>query len=260
MLRSTNRFSPAMLCGLLLLVCGWLILFGIYGRTQETPVAKNTGDFKSWKITAFRSGGFVGMIHTVSLDSDGNLKQRDRMKETSKKVGESVVQKIGELLRQLDLPSAKLKRVRGEGGPDAFYSGFTITLDGKDFEIEGNSDRDTDYVELTAKQQETLLKLQRQFAEQQMDVPEWLRKLIDDELAAPLADPPAELTRYSYRNQTVYFLQRSCCDIPSKLFDESGKEICEPDGGLTGMGDGKCPDFFKERKDEKLILARPPKR
>lgn len=39
----------------------------------------------------------------------------------------------------------------------------------------------------------------------------------------------------------------------SRLFDENCNRICAPDGGKTGKGDGKCPDFFEKRTDEKLV-------
>jgi hypothetical protein len=44
-----------------------------------------------------------------------------------------------------------------------------------------------------------------------------------------------------------------CCDIPSRLFDKQGEEMCRPDGGRTGRGDGRCRDFFTERQDEHVV-------
>ena len=29
--------------------------------------------------------------------------------------------------------------------------------------------------------------------------------------------------------------------------------ICHPDGGITGRGDGRCPDFFVERRNERVV-------
>jgi hypothetical protein len=37
------------------------------------------------------------------------------------------------------------------------------------------------------------------------------------------------------------------------LYDAGGDMICAPDGGLTGKGDGKCPDFLSIRKNEALV-------
>ncbi len=83
--------------------------------------------------------------------------------------------------------------------------------------------------------------------------PGWLATRIAELEAEPVANPPAMITRYEYRGQLVYYLPPRCCDIPSELYDTTGAVICGPDGGFTGKGDGRCPDFFTERKDEKLI-------
>jgi hypothetical protein len=40
-----------------------------------------------------------------------------------------------------------------------------------------------------------------------------------------------------------------------ELFDESGILLCAPDGGITGRGDGRCPDFFDERREELRVWA-----
>jgi hypothetical protein len=44
-----------------------------------------------------------------------------------------------------------------------------------------------------------------------------------------------------------------CCDFFSEVYDEHCKFLGSPDGGFTGKGDGKLPDFFEEAKNEKLI-------
>ncbi|MCX6170716.1 MAG: hypothetical protein NTX65_15350 [Ignavibacteriales bacterium] len=87
------------------------------------------------------------------------------------------------------------------------------------------------------------------------DNPDWVNNLIEQFKSQPVGNPPQSIWRYSYKDQTVYYVPAQCCDQFSNLFDESGKVICKPDGGFAGGGDGKCPDFFKERKDEKLIWS-----
>lgn len=87
------------------------------------------------------------------------------------------------------------------------------------------------------------------------DTPTWLRDLIQDLASQPVANPPASITAFTYRDQTVYFLPSRCCDIPSVLYDASGVVLCAPDGGITGQGDGRCPDFVTARRDERLIWA-----
>ncbi|NDK54875.1 hypothetical protein GWO68_02995 [Pontibacter sp. BT213] len=81
----------------------------------------------------------------------------------------------------------------------------------------------------------------------------WLTDLIQQlEKEAP-ANPPAKIYSYTYNGQQVYYLTSRCCDIPSKLFDNDGNQLCEPDGGITGRGDGRCADFFEKRTNETII-------
>jgi hypothetical protein len=44
-----------------------------------------------------------------------------------------------------------------------------------------------------------------------------------------------------------------CCDIFSDLYDADGDIIGHPDGGIASQGDGRVPDFFKERTDGRAI-------
>ncbi|MCJ8163790.1 hypothetical protein MKJ04_02985 [Pontibacter sp. E15-1] len=81
----------------------------------------------------------------------------------------------------------------------------------------------------------------------------WLNQLIQELQEAETANPPAKIYRYTYNGQEIYYLTGRCCDIPSKVYDMYGKILCEPDGGITGRGDGRCPDFAEKRTDETLI-------
>ncbi|MCX2740584.1 DUF6970 domain-containing protein [Pontibacter anaerobius] len=83
--------------------------------------------------------------------------------------------------------------------------------------------------------------------------PAWLTKLIGElKLEAP-ANPPAKIYRYTYGGKQVYYLTGRCCDVPSQLFDAEGNLLCEPDGGITGRGDGRCTDFFEQRQNETIV-------
>ncbi len=66
-------------------------------------------------------------------------------------------------------------------------------------------------------------------------------------------NPPVKIWQYEYNGKTVYFITSYCCDMFSELYDENANLICNPDGGITGHGDGRCKDFFDLRKNEKLI-------
>ena len=83
--------------------------------------------------------------------------------------------------------------------------------------------------------------------------PGWLTSLIQQQEAEPVANPPAFITQYEYKGQTVYFLPQRCCDIFSVLYDADGTVIGHPDGGITGKGDGRVPDFFQERENGRWI-------
>ena len=81
----------------------------------------------------------------------------------------------------------------------------------------------------------------------------WQAALVRKLENEPVADPPASLTQYGYRSQVVYYMPPRCCDIFSDLYDNSGNIIGHPDGGITGRGDGRVPDFLAEREDESFV-------
>jgi hypothetical protein len=89
------------------------------------------------------------------------------------------------------------------------------------------------------------------------EYPEWITSLIASYEQDSVGNPPQSIWQYIYNGQTVYYVPPQCCDQYSTLYDANGDLICAPDGGLTGKGDGKCTDFFQERKNEKLIWNDP---
>ena len=70
-------------------------------------------------------------------------------------------------------------------------------------------------------------------------VPPCLLDRLLDESPVPIV----EVQRWDIDDDHYFYLVADCCDIPSALFDEDCNFICSPDGGLTGRGDGNCPDF-----------------
>jgi hypothetical protein len=84
-------------------------------------------------------------------------------------------------------------------------------------------------------------------------IPEWIDRLIEQIENDPVGNPPLSVWRYEYKGQEVYFVPAHCCDIPGILFDTEGNVICEPDGGIKGVGDERCSDFFDLRTHEQLI-------
>ena len=67
------------------------------------------------------------------------------------------------------------------------------------------------------------------------------------------AGSPLSVTRFTYKQQTVYYMVSPCCDKFNVVYDSACNILGHPDGGLTGTGDGKMPDFRKEASNEKLI-------
>ncbi len=87
--------------------------------------------------------------------------------------------------------------------------------------------------------------------------PAWVNQLITTFEDQPVGNPPQSIWRYEYKGQQVYFIPAQCCDQFSQLYDASGTLMCAPNGGFTGKGDGRCPDFASLRTDETLIWQDP---
>ena len=87
--------------------------------------------------------------------------------------------------------------------------------------------------------------------------PAWLTTLIRQLETQPVANPPAFIARYEYNGDTVYFVPQRCCDVASVVYRSDGLVMCQADGGFTGRGDGRCPDFFAERRNERILWRDP---
>ena len=84
------------------------------------------------------------------------------------------------------------------------------------------------------------------------DVPACIEDKITLIKAAAVTNPPAEVWEWKTGAKSYYYFTSECCDFYNYLFDDSCTEICAPDGGFAGEGDGKCPDF-KEPIIKKLV-------
>ena len=87
--------------------------------------------------------------------------------------------------------------------------------------------------------------------------PAWLTTVIQQLETQPVANPPAFIARYEYKGETVYFLPQRCCDVMSVVYRADGAVMCKADGGFAGTGDGRCPDFFAERRNERIVWRDP---
>lgn len=84
-------------------------------------------------------------------------------------------------------------------------------------------------------------------------LPVCLNDLVAQFKKEKVQNPPRKIYSYTYQGKTVYYVPAICCDFFSDLYDSNCKLIGHPDGGFTGKGDGKMPDFFSVRTNEVLV-------
>jgi len=90
-------------------------------------------------------------------------------------------------------------------------------------------------------------------SKQNITYPDFIAKEIKKIEKEPPTNPPIKIYSYIFQNRTVYYFTPYCCDVPSKLYDDNGEMICQPDGGITGNGDMKCLDFFRNASNKVLV-------
>jgi len=73
----------------------------------------------------------------------------------------------------------------------------------------------------------------------------------------PKQNPAATVWAYTYQGRKVYRISSDCCDQFNYVYDECLNVICAPDGGITGKGDGRCPDFAANATNEQLVWRDP---
>lgn len=92
----------------------------------------------------------------------------------------------------------------------------------------------------------------------QSEFPAFLAGVISSLENESAATSPEEIWSYFFDNKNVYYVApRYCCDLPSTLYDASGNVLCYPDGGIAGVGDGRCPTFFENRSNGVRIWRHP---
>lgn len=88
-------------------------------------------------------------------------------------------------------------------------------------------------------------------------LPEWLRIKIGQYEALPADRAPLGIWRITHNGQPAYYSYSPCCDQYNPLFDAEGSEICNPSGGFTGRGDGKCPEPMDRGTKAALVWSHP---
>lgn len=84
-------------------------------------------------------------------------------------------------------------------------------------------------------------------------IPPCMQKKIDSFTVAAKHDQPQKVIQYEYKGKKVYYVLSHCCDFFNELYDSNCNLMGYPDGGFTGKGDGKFPDFAKEVSKEKVV-------
>lgn len=82
--------------------------------------------------------------------------------------------------------------------------------------------------------------------EEEDHVPACIENKITEILTNEVANPPTQVWKWEVDGKTYYYITSDCCDQYNLLYSENCEVVCAPDGGLTGQGDGKCPDFKGE--------------
>ena len=85
------------------------------------------------------------------------------------------------------------------------------------------------------------------------ELPPCLETKIETMSANSREGVPQSITRYLYKGQTVYYMLSPCCDKYNIVFDSDCNILGFPDGGYTGRGDGKMPDFHKKAVKDKIV-------
>ena len=85
------------------------------------------------------------------------------------------------------------------------------------------------------------------------ELPACLETTIKNMTSDPSQGTPQSVTRYTYKQQTVYYMLSACCDKYNIVYDSDCNILGYPDGGLAGRGDGKMTDFKDKATYEKEI-------
>jgi hypothetical protein len=84
-------------------------------------------------------------------------------------------------------------------------------------------------------------------------VPTCIKNKIDSFKLKEPHERPQSVVEYTYKGKKVYYVVMPCCDFFNEVYDENCRYLGAPNGGFTGKGDGKIPDFDAEAKPGKEI-------
>ena len=78
------------------------------------------------------------------------------------------------------------------------------------------------------------------------DLPVCIENKIMEIVSNDVTTPPTQIWKWKDNGNTYFYITSNCCDQYNYLFTENCEIVCAPDGGITGNGDGNCPDFSSE--------------
>jgi hypothetical protein len=85
------------------------------------------------------------------------------------------------------------------------------------------------------------------------DTPSCIKNKIRKIQGQHVFNPPASVSLWEFDGKKYYYITSDCCDQMTELYNDQCELICHPDGGITGTGDGKCPDFTQGTLQKTLI-------
>ncbi|WP_296620380.1 hypothetical protein [Marivirga sp.] len=88
--------------------------------------------------------------------------------------------------------------------------------------------------------------------ELEKDVPDCIESKIRKIKNEEVQNPPTEVWEWKADGMIYYYISSECCDQFNFLYDENCNQVCAPDGGISGGGDGNCPTF-NEQIEKTLI-------
>ncbi|GAA4500578.1 hypothetical protein GCM10023172_21000 [Hymenobacter ginsengisoli] len=88
--------------------------------------------------------------------------------------------------------------------------------------------------------------------------PDALARKIAELQAKPKGNPAYAIWAYTWNGQQVYLASdQTCCDQYLTLYDACFNPLCAPSGGISGKGDGRCPDFYQQATNQQLVWRDP---
>jgi hypothetical protein len=88
-------------------------------------------------------------------------------------------------------------------------------------------------------------------------VPSCVKRWVDEPFNSVQPDAPMQIDEYIYNGKHVFLFTAQCCDRYNVAYDDQCNAVCAPSGGLTGKGDGKCPDFSSAATHVRLVWRHP---